>query len=244
MIKTLLFVCLVGAAVAQQNDNEDGSYDPVKHELPYAYRDNDVENGPRAYSAPSYSAPAPVRPSYSAPANNYQLPAQPAPRPQQAYRTHSDPKHAAILSEARYLSGDGKFGASYSQDDGVEFKEESDPDGTRRGSYSYVDPSGQRRTVSYTAGKNGFQATGDHLPQAPAAPAHTAQPQYRQPAPQQYQPQQYQPQQYQPQQYQAPQQYQPQQFPQAQPQAYQAGPQRSHQNVQLDGGSYSISSAY
>nr|AWK28302.1 cuticular protein [Nilaparvata lugens] len=81
-------------------------------------------------------------------------------------------KDAAILSDARYLTGDGQFGAAYSQEDGVEFKEESDGEGNRRGSYSYVDPSGQRRTVTYTAGKNGFQATGDHLPQAPPAPPH------------------------------------------------------------------------
>jgi hypothetical protein len=61
---------------------------------------------------------------------------------------------AAILSEARYLSGDGKFGAAYVQEDGIEFKEETDADGTRRGSYSYVDPEGKRRTISYTAGMN------------------------------------------------------------------------------------------
>ncbi|XP_044258607.1 DNA translocase FtsK-like [Tribolium madens] len=140
---------------------------------------------------------------------------------------HGDPQTAAILNEQRYLSGDGKFGAQYSQEDGVQFKEESDADGTRRGTYSYVDPNGQRHTVSYTAGKHGFQATGDGIPQPlpttlPVAP----QPQY-QPLPQynppeyrdQYQPQyrpqpQYQPQP-QPQQYQQPQ-YTPQQYQQPQ----------------------------
>ncbi|KAL1395137.1 hypothetical protein pipiens_011460 [Culex pipiens pipiens] len=66
-----------------------------------------------------------------------------------------DPKTAAILSEQRYLSGDGKFGAAYDQEDGTNFKEETDADGNRRGSYSYLDPSGQRRTISYVAGKNG-----------------------------------------------------------------------------------------
>ncbi|GAB1868775.1 Pupal cuticle protein Edg-78E [Camponotus japonicus] len=83
---------------------------------------------------------------------------------------------AAILSDARYLAGDGTFGAAYSQEDGVEFKEESDVEGNRRGSYSYVDPTGQRRTVTYTAGKNGFQATGDHIPTAP--PQVAPQPEY------------------------------------------------------------------
>lgn len=66
-----------------------------------------------------------------------------------------DPRTAAIISEQRYLSGDGKFGAQYTQEDGTDFKEETDADGTRRGSYSYIDPQGQVRKVSYTAGKNG-----------------------------------------------------------------------------------------
>lgn len=72
---------------------------------------------------------------------------------------YQPPQQAAILSDARYLAGDGTFGAAYSQEDGVEFKEESDVYGNRRGSYSYVDPTGQRRTVTYTAGKNGFQVS-------------------------------------------------------------------------------------
>ncbi|XP_012527199.2 early nodulin-75 [Monomorium pharaonis] len=89
---------------------------------------------------------------------------------------YQSPHHAAILSDARYLGGDGTFGAAYSQEDGVEFKEESDVDGNRRGSYSYIDPTGQRRTVTYTAGKNGFQAIGDHIPSAP--PQVPPQPEY------------------------------------------------------------------
>lgn len=76
---------------------------------------------------------------------------------------YQSPQHAAILSDARYLAGDGTFGAAYSQEDGVEFKEESDVEGNRRGSYSYIDPTGQRRTVTYTAGKNGFQVRGIHI---------------------------------------------------------------------------------
>lgn len=99
---------------------------------------------------------------------------------------HQDSKTAAIISEQRYLSGDGKFGSAYSQEDGINFKEETDADGTRHGSYSYVDPTGQRRTISYTAGKNGFQASGDHLPVAPPAPpqpvpqaGYVPQPQYQ-----------------------------------------------------------------
>lgn len=49
-----------------------------------------------------------------------------------------DPKNAAILAEARYLSGDGSFGSAYVQEDGVEFKEETDASGDRKGQYSYT----------------------------------------------------------------------------------------------------------
>ncbi|KAG7213068.1 hypothetical protein KM043_002398 [Ampulex compressa] len=130
---------------------------------------------------------------------------------------------AAILSDARYLAGDGTFGAAYSQEDGVEFKEESDVNGDRRGSYSYVDPTGQRRTVTYTAGKNGFQATGDHIPSAP--PPVAPQPEYV-PLPQ-YNPPDYQPPTYSP----PPQQYQRQYQPEyeAQP-AYKPRPAPQYQH--------------
>jgi len=78
-----------------------------------------------------------------------------------------DPRNAAILAEARYLQGDGSFGAAYVQEDGVEFKEETAANGDRKGQYSYIDPNGKKITVQYTAGKNGFQVSGDHLPKAP-----------------------------------------------------------------------------
>ncbi|CAH2248027.1 jg12738 [Pararge aegeria aegeria] len=110
-----------------------------------------------------------------------------------------DPKTAAIVQEARYLSGNGAFGSAYQQEDGINFKEETDADGNRRGSYSYIDPSGQRKTVNYVAGKNGFQASGDHIPTAPQpvapTPGYTPDPRYNSPeytAPQKYTaPQQY-----------------------------------------------------
>ncbi|XP_071439528.1 larval cuticle protein 2-like [Hetaerina americana] len=148
-------------------------------------------------------------------------------------------RDAAILSEARYQAGDGAFGAAYLQEDGVEFKEETDADGNRKGSYSYVDPEGNRRTVHYTAGKNGFIASGDHLPRAPPAPLPVApkpqyqpQPQYN-PAPQPQYQSQYQPQpQYNP----APQpQYQPAPVPQqynTQTQHYASPPAPQRYNAQ------------
>lgn len=95
-----------------------------------------------------------------------------------AQRNGVDPKNAAILAEARYLSGDGSFGSAYVQEDGVEFKEETGQNGERKGQYSYVDPNGKKIVVHYTAGKNGFQVSGDHLPKAPAGPPAAA-PAYR-----------------------------------------------------------------
>ncbi|XP_061717992.1 cuticle protein 3 [Cydia pomonella] len=167
-----------------------------------------------------------------------------------------DPKTAAIVQEARYLSGNGAFGAAYQQEDGIDFKEETDADGNRRGSYSYIDPSGQRKTVNYVAGKNGFQASGDHIPTAPLpvapTPAYQPDPRYNPPdykapqysAPQQYTapaPQrnyggkpneddgQYHPELYEQENYVAPQpQYQPQPQPQYKAQ-YQAQPQPQYQ---------------
>lgn len=72
-----------------------------------------------------------------------------------AQQYNRDPKTAAIISEQRYLSGNGQFGAAYTQEDGIQFKEETDQDGNRRGEYSYIDDTGVTRKVSYVAGKNG-----------------------------------------------------------------------------------------
>nr|XP_018897355.1 PREDICTED: uncharacterized protein LOC109030714 [Bemisia tabaci] len=97
-----------------------------------------------------------------------------------AAQYHKSSKEAAIISDARYLSGNGQFGSSYTQEDGIDFKEETDAAGNRVGSYSYVDPSGQKRVISYTAGKDGFRATGDGVPVAP--PPVAPLPQYNPPA--------------------------------------------------------------
>jgi len=118
-----------------------------------------------------------------------------------------DSRNAAILAEARYLSGDGSFGSAYVSEDQTEFKEETQANGDRKGQYSYIDPTGKKITVQYTAGKNGFQVSGDHLPKAPAplpaaapAPQYNAQPRYNAIPQQQYQQPQQQYQQQQPQQ--------------------------------------------
>lgn len=73
-----------------------------------------------------------------------------------ASQQYKDPKHAAIISEQRYLNGNGQFGAAYTQEDGTNFKEETDDQGNRRGEYSYIDPNGEVRKVTYVAGKNGY----------------------------------------------------------------------------------------
>ncbi|KAL4715654.1 hypothetical protein ACJJTC_006233 [Scirpophaga incertulas] len=85
-----------------------------------------------------------------------------------------DPKTAAILQEARYLNGNGAF------------------------AIPTLTPSGQRKTVNYIAGKNGFQAIGDHIPTAPQpvapTPGYQPDPRYNSPdykAPQYSAPQQY-----------------------------------------------------
>lgn len=72
----------------------------------------------------------------------------------QGQYSNRDPRLTNILTDQRYLEG-SKFGAAYTQDDGTDFKEETDADGTRHGRYAYYDPTGQKRIVTYTAGKNG-----------------------------------------------------------------------------------------
>jgi hypothetical protein len=67
------------------------------------------------------------------------------------------------------LAQDGSFNYAFTADNGLQQGESISPDGTRRGSYSYVDPNGKKISVKYTAGKDGFRILeGDHLPKAPA----------------------------------------------------------------------------
>ena len=67
--------------------------------------------------------------------------------------------------------------SSYETEDGqtAEARGQLQADGAEgsqatRGSYAFTAPDGLRYTVTYTAGANGFEAQGAHLPVAPAIP--------------------------------------------------------------------------
>lgn len=103
---------------------------------------------------------------------------------QEPYEVQQGPSHydqpqrplPAILMHKQALAQDGSFNYAFAADNGLQQGESISPDGTRRGSYSYVDPNGKKISVKYTAGKDGFRVLeGDHLPRAPvpvaAAPA-------------------------------------------------------------------------
>lgn len=84
---------------------------------------------------------------------------------------------AAILDEKKSsLNLDGMFDTAYEQEDGMQFTEDPDTDGNRHGSYRNVYPSSQRHTVTYIAGKNGFQPIGDYIPAIPIVTNHSITP--------------------------------------------------------------------
>ncbi|XP_039282103.1 uncharacterized protein LOC111059889 isoform X2 [Nilaparvata lugens] len=91
-----------------------------------------------------------------------------------------------ILMHKQALTHDGNFNYVFAADNGLKQGETISPDGSRQGSYSYVDPSGKTISVKYTAGKDGFKILeGDHIPKPvpalPVAPAYTEQiPPYQQ----------------------------------------------------------------
>ncbi|CAG7786725.1 unnamed protein product, partial [Allacma fusca] len=82
------------------------------------------------------------------------------------------PTYPQLLQDNRQLNHDGTINFQYAADNGLQQGESVDPDGTRRGFYSYIGADGKPLTVKYTAGKNGFVAEGAHLPRQPnvAAP--------------------------------------------------------------------------
>ncbi|RZF32974.1 hypothetical protein LSTR_LSTR008687 [Laodelphax striatellus] len=91
-----------------------------------------------------------------------------------------------ILMHKQALTHDGNFNYVFAADNGLKQGETISPDGSRQGSYSYVDPSGKTISVKYTAGKDGFKILeGDHIPKPvpalPVAPSYAEQiPPYQQ----------------------------------------------------------------
>lgn len=95
-----------------------------------------------------------------------------------------------ILTHKQALNHDGNFKYLFTSENGLAQGESIAPDGSRNGGYSYVDPTGRKISVKYTAGKEGFRILeADHLPKAPQpiAPLPAAQ----SPVPQAYRPQPY-----------------------------------------------------
>lgn len=79
---------------------------------------------------------------------------------------------AVFIPSAQYHAQNvaGGYNYGYTSGDGQQKHEARGPDGTVYGSYTYADASGVPVQVSYSAGPGGFQASGSHIPQAPALP--------------------------------------------------------------------------
>lgn len=71
------------------------------------------------------------------------------------------------------LGQDGTFNYAFAADNGIQQGESINADGTRLGAYSYVDPDGEKISVKYSAGPDGFQVYGDHIPRPEVAVIHT-----------------------------------------------------------------------
>lgn len=90
-----------------------------------------------------------------------------------------------ILMHKQAQTHDGGFKYAFAAENGLAQGESINPDGTRTGGYSYVDPNGKKISVKYTAGKEGFKILeGDHIPKAPIPVAPVPQQSYT--APQAY----------------------------------------------------------
>jgi len=72
---------------------------------------------------------------------------------------------AKILKEQRFNNGDGRTGAAFATENEINFREETDHEGTRIGQYSYIGADGKTYFVKYSAGKEGFRILdGEHIP--------------------------------------------------------------------------------
>lgn len=88
------------------------------------------------------------------------------------YNAQPKQKQPVILMHKQALSENGAFNFAFAGDNGIKQGETINPDGTRAGAYSYVDPNGETISVKYTAGKDGFKILqGDHIPRAPVVPS-------------------------------------------------------------------------
>lgn len=126
--------------------------------------------GPAAASAPlrqAYAAPAAAQ-RYVAPAapQRYTAPAAPF---RQAYVAPAAQRYTASNKPAEFAQfnlerkDDGSYAYSYSSSDASK-QESRSGDGQVQGSYTVRGDDGVQRTTSYTAGAQGFLASGDHLP--------------------------------------------------------------------------------
>ncbi|CAH2004094.1 unnamed protein product [Acanthoscelides obtectus] len=81
---------------------------------------------------------------------------------------YNTPPPPQILTHKQALNHDGNFKYLFTSENGLAQGESIAPDGSRNGGYSYVDPTGRKISVKYTAGKEGFRILeADHLPKAP-----------------------------------------------------------------------------
>lgn len=86
-----------------------------------------------------------------------------------AYADNID-KDAEVLSfKNDPADAEGNYAYAFETSNGIQQQEAGNPNGVT-GSYEFVDPSGQKFFVSYTADENGFQPTGEHLPTPPPIP--------------------------------------------------------------------------
>jgi len=76
-----------------------------------------------------------------------------------------DERDAKIVKEQRFNAGDGRTGAAFATENEINFREETDSEGTRIGQYSYIGADGKTYFVKYSAGKEGFRILdGAHVP--------------------------------------------------------------------------------
>lgn len=126
------------------------------------------ESKPEISPPSQYEKSAPAQQYYREPSYNQRPPAQ-------------------ILSHKQSQNHDGVFKYTFQAENGLAQGETIAPDGTRNGGYTYVDPSGKKILVKYSAGKEGFRIleSTDHIPKAITAPFQSQQ-QYSQPDYSQY----------------------------------------------------------